>query len=79
MEGANLFVTDEARQLLFDEAGVIIVKDSSANKAGVITSSYGICAAMLINEEEFYQDKPQIVSSRVLEIPVIASKICLVV
>lgn len=39
VEGANLFVTDEARQLLFDEAGVIIVKDSSANKAGVITSS----------------------------------------
>ena len=39
VEGANLFVTDEARQLLFEEAGVIIVKDSSANKAGVITSS----------------------------------------
>ena len=39
VEGANLFVTDEARQLLFDEAGVVIVKDSSANKCGVITSS----------------------------------------
>jgi len=62
VEGANLFVTDEARQLLFDEAGVIIVKDSSANKAGVITSSYEICAAMLLSEEEFYQNKPQIVS-----------------
>ena len=62
VEGANLFVTDEARQLLFDEAGVIIVKDSSANKAGVITSSYEICAAMLITEEEFFQNKPQIVS-----------------
>ncbi|KAL9191366.1 hypothetical protein ACHAXT_001072 [Thalassiosira profunda] len=61
VEGANLFVTDEARQLLFDEAGVIIVKDSSANKAGVITSSYEICAAMLLSEEEFFQNKPQIV------------------
>ena len=62
VEGANLFVTDEARQLLFDEAGVIIVKDSSANKAGVITSSYEICAAMLLSEEEFFENKPQIVS-----------------
>lgn len=62
VEGANLFVTDEARQLLFDEAGVIIVKDSSANKAGVITSSYEICAAMLLSEEEFLENKPQIVS-----------------
>ncbi|KAL7542946.1 hypothetical protein ACHAXR_012240 [Thalassiosira sp. AJA248-18] len=62
VEGANLFVTDEARQLLFEEAGVIIVKDSSANKAGVITSSYEICAAMLLSEEEFYENKPQIVA-----------------
>ncbi|KAL3797309.1 hypothetical protein ACHAW5_011305 [Stephanodiscus triporus] len=62
VEGANLFVTDEARQLLFEEAGVVIVKDSSANKAGVITSSYEICAAMLLSEEEFYQNKQQIVS-----------------
>ena len=62
VEGANLFVTDEARQLLFQEAGVIIVKDSSANKAGVITSSYEICAAMLLSEEEFFQNKQQIVS-----------------
>jgi glutamate dehydrogenase len=62
VEGANLFVTDEARQLLFEEAGVIIVKDSSANKAGVITSSYEICAAMLLSEEEFFENKNQIVS-----------------
>lgn len=62
VEGANLFVTDEARELLHDEAGVIIVKDSSANKAGVITSSYEICAAMLLSEEEFRENKPQIVA-----------------
>ena len=52
VEGANLFVTAEARQKLFEEAGVIVVKDSSANKAGVICSSYEICAAMLLSEEE---------------------------
>ena len=43
VEGANLFVTDEARQALFEDAGVVIVKDSSANKCGVITSSVSLC------------------------------------
>eukprot|EP00984_Skeletonema_dohrnii_P004225 scaffold1493_cov104-Skeletonema_dohrnii-CCMP3373.AAC.1 len=62
VEGANLFVTDEARQHLFEEAGVVIVKDSSANKCGVITSSYEICAAMMLSEEEFFDNKDQIVS-----------------
>ena len=61
VEGANLFLTDSARQALFDDAGVVIVKDSSANKGGVITSSYEICAAMLISEEEFFEHKDQIV------------------
>lgn len=42
VEGANLFVTSLARDQLFRDAGVVIVKDSSANKAGVITSSVSI-------------------------------------
>mmetsp|Transcript_22373 Transcript_22373/g.44680 ORF Transcript_22373/g.44680 Transcript_22373/m.44680 type:complete len:1066 (+) Transcript_22373:35-3232(+) len=62
VEGANLFVTAEARQRLFEEAGVIVVKDSSANKAGVICSSYEICAAMLLSEEEFLENKEAIVA-----------------
>jgi glutamate dehydrogenase len=45
VEGANLFITKEARKALFEEGGVAIVKDSSANKGGVITSSYEICGA----------------------------------
>ena len=61
VEGANLFVTSEARKALYDEAGVVIVKDSSANKGGVITSSYEICAAMLLSEHEFFQHKDAIV------------------
>jgi glutamate dehydrogenase len=32
VEGANIFITPEARQGLFDEGKVAIVKDSSANK-----------------------------------------------
>jgi glutamate dehydrogenase len=62
VEGANLFITGEARKKLFDEAGVVIVKDSSANKCGVITSSYEICAAMLLSEDEFFANKEQIVN-----------------
>jgi glutamate dehydrogenase len=62
VEGANLFVTSDARKALFADAGVAIVKDSSANKGGVITSSYEICAAMLLTEDEFFNNKEQIVS-----------------
>jgi glutamate dehydrogenase len=61
VEGANLFITAEARQALYNEAGVVIVKDSSANKGGVITSSYEICAAMLLSEEDFFEHKEAIV------------------
>jgi glutamate dehydrogenase len=60
VEGANLFVTAEARKALV-AAGVAIVKDSSANKGGVITSSYEICAAMLLSEDEFFEHKEAIV------------------
>eukprot|EP00937_MAST-01D_sp_MAST-1D-sp2_P002224 g2224.t1 len=61
VEGANLFVTPPARQWLFDNGGVIIVKDSSANKCGVITSSFEIMASMMLEPEEFLKDKAAIV------------------
>lgn len=61
VEGANLFITPEARQLLFDEAGVVIVKDSSANKCGVVCSSYEILASMLLETDEFLKVKPELV------------------
>jgi len=61
VEGANIFTTPEARQLLFEKAGVRIVKDSSANKCGVITSSFEICASMLLSEEEFLGIKDEVV------------------
>ncbi|CEG35785.1 nad-specific glutamate [Plasmopara halstedii] len=61
VEGANLFVTPEARQLLFDNAGVVIVKDSSANKCGVVCSSYEIVASMLLETDEFLAVKDELV------------------
>merc|ERR1719502_641224 len=61
VEGANIFITAEARRLLHEKAGVSIVKDSSANKCGVITSSYEICASMLLSEDEFLAIKEEVV------------------
>ena len=56
VEGANLFLTPEAR-LRLSENGVLIVKDSSANKCGVICSSYEIVAGMLLDEQGFLEIK----------------------
>lgn len=54
---ANLFTTPEARDLLFKEAGVVFVKDSSANKCGVICSSFEIVSSMLMSSDEFTNSK----------------------
>lgn len=56
VEGANIFITQPARKLL-TEQGALIIKDSSANKCGVICSSYEIIACMLLTEEEFLANK----------------------
>ena len=60
VEGANLFITDQARDEL-SKCGVAIVKDSSANKCGVICSSMEIIAGMLISKEQFLEIKPEYV------------------
>jgi pyruvate/2-oxoglutarate/acetoin dehydrogenase E1 component len=49
-EGANLFLTPEARRQL-SARGAVIIKDSTANKCGVICSSYEIGASMLLDEQ----------------------------
>ena len=61
VEGANLFITQDARRKLF-EAGVVIIKDSSANKCGVICSSYEVIACLLITEQEFLNIKDTFVA-----------------
>jgi len=66
VEGANSFITPEARDRL-QEAGVIIMRDASANKCGVISSSYEIIANLLLTEKEFFANKQEYVSD-VLEI-----------
>ena len=61
VEGANLFLTPEARHGLH-ESGCLTFKDSSANKCGVICSSFEIGASMLLTTEEFLEIKPKFVS-----------------
>jgi len=56
IEGANIFFTSDARHHL-EKAGVIVVKDSSANKTGVICSSYEIIASLVFEKDEFLKFK----------------------
>jgi len=59
VEGANLYLTQEARREL-EKRGVLIIKDSSANKGGVICSSLEVLLGLTVPEETFLEKKPQI-------------------
>lgn len=59
IEGANLYLTPEARREL-EKLGVIIIKDSSANKGGVITSSLEVLISLTVPEKDFLDNKPLI-------------------
>ncbi|MDF1526480.1 MAG: NAD-glutamate dehydrogenase [bacterium] len=60
IEGANSFITPEAR-LELQKRGIVIMRDASANKCGVISSSYEIIANLMLSDEEFLADKQQYV------------------
>jgi glutamate dehydrogenase len=72
VEGANIFTTPEARMELGLKAKVAIVKDSSANKCGVITSSNEIAASMLLSKEEFIANKDELVGDVVKRLRLLA-------
>jgi glutamate dehydrogenase len=55
-EGANSFITPKAREEI-QRKGVIVLRDASANKCGVISSSYEIIANLLMSEKEFLTHK----------------------
>ncbi len=61
VEGANSFITPKARNLI-QQNGVWIIKDASANKCGVITSSYEILSGLVLDEEEFKTHKAELVA-----------------
>ncbi|OAD01342.1 hypothetical protein MUCCIDRAFT_146433 [Mucor lusitanicus CBS 277.49] len=52
VEGANLFFTQEAR-LRLEKAGIVVIKDASANKGGVTSSSLEVLAALAFDDAEF--------------------------
>ncbi len=66
VEGANSFITPEAR-LEMQRRGVVIIRDASANKCGVISSSYEIIANLIFSDNEFLANKKCYVSD-VMEI-----------
>lgn len=61
IEGANSFITPEARDQLQDK-GIWIVKDASTNKCGVITSSFEILSGLMLDPEEFKTVKKELVA-----------------
>jgi len=52
VEGANLFITEEAR-LRLEEHGIILIKDATANKGGVTSSSLEVFASLALSDDEF--------------------------
>lgn len=52
VEGANLFVTQDAR-LVLEKAGIVNIKDATANKGGVTSSSLEVLGALAMTDEEF--------------------------
>ncbi len=59
IEAANLYLTAEARYAL-EEKGALIIKDSSANKGGVICSSCEVQIGLVLSDEEFIAQKPEL-------------------
>lgn len=60
VEGANLYITPGARRKL-EELNVLIIKDSSANKTGVICSSFEVLSNLAIGDLLFIQHKEPLV------------------
>jgi len=55
IEGANLFITQDAK-LRLEAAGCIIYKDSSANKGGVTSSSLEVLASLSFDDQGFIEN-----------------------
>jgi glutamate dehydrogenase len=60
VEGANLYLTEKAREII-EEKGAIVIKDSSANKGGVICSSFEVLATLALAEEQFLEHKDKLI------------------
>jgi len=54
VEGANLFITQDAK-LRLEQAGCIVYKDASANKGGVTSSSLEVLASLSFDDAGFVE------------------------
>lgn len=52
IEGANIFFTDAAREILQNK-NILMIKDSSANKTGVICSSFEVISSLILEQNDF--------------------------
>ncbi|KAK5664352.1 hypothetical protein OQA88_575 [Cercophora sp. LCS_1] len=55
VEGANLFITQDAK-LRLESAGCIVFKDASANKGGVTSSSLEVLASLSFDDKSFVEN-----------------------
>lgn len=72
IEGANLYLTPKARRAL-EKLGVLIIKDSSANKTGVICSSFEVLCGLALTDETFIANKATLVKEILERLAVCAS------
>jgi glutamate dehydrogenase len=72
VEGANLYLNAKARHLL-EQKGVLIFKDSSANKGGVICSSFEVLSGLALSEETFLKNKEALVAQILERVKLCAS------
>jgi len=61
IEGANIYLSQSARSIL-EKKKVLIIKDSTANKGGVIASSWEVLAELVLTDAEFMQYKPKLIA-----------------
>lgn len=67
VEGANLYITPAARRFL-EQLGVYIIKDSSANKTGVICSSFEVLSGLTLGDQKFLANKETLVKEILLRL-----------
>jgi len=72
VEGANLYITADAREYLEDH-GVLLFRDSSANKCGVISSSYEILGGLSMTPEQFVGVKKELAANIMERLQVLAN------
>lgn len=73
VEGANLYLTPGARHIL-EKLGVLIIKDSSANKTGVICSSFEVLCTLALGDETFLAQKEALIKEILERLVFYASK-----